>query len=162
MAYIHISEVKARRSVCAQCVHNAGSSCGLSKVDHKHNVLVGVCPDDRWPKNFKPPVYLGKDPENPIQPRVYYTRAKQEPATAQGSPALSQQISNFAGSMKGWAKDRFRVVSPQVHEERLAVCRSCPFFDSSGWGGAGKCTKCGCAVPAKTKLRSEKCPAGKW
>ena len=41
---------------------------------------------------------------------------------------------------------------------RLDICKECPFFIKA----TTQCTKCGCFMFAKTKLKSAKCPEGKW
>ena len=40
--------------------------------------------------------------------------------------------------------------------KRRSLCESCPKMDF------GVCTDCGCFLAAKVKLKSEKCPEGKW
>jgi hypothetical protein len=42
---------------------------------------------------------------------------------------------------------------------RLKVCKTCEYNTN---GSLPRCKLCGCALLAKTKLQSEKCPAGKW
>lgn len=39
---------------------------------------------------------------------------------------------------------------------RRAACEACDRWDH------GRCNECGCYTYAKTRLRSEKCPLGKW
>lgn len=43
-------------------------------------------------------------------------------------------------------------------EERLSICRECPFFNKLTVG----CNKCGCFLRMKTKLLNATCPIGKW
>lgn len=43
-------------------------------------------------------------------------------------------------------------------EERYNVCKNCPFF----YNVLKTCKKCGCFMPAKTKLNFAKCPMRKW
>ena len=58
--------------------------------------------------------------------------------------------------------DLFDVRQPRtprnVIEERLAICRECPFFDKRML----KCKKCGCFMKLKTTLEKASCPIGKW
>ena len=49
-------------------------------------------------------------------------------------------------------------VGEQVKEDRMAICRECPFFIKL----TQQCTKCGCIMPAKTLLADAACPVGKW
>lgn len=43
-------------------------------------------------------------------------------------------------------------------EGRYAKCLVCPEFKKL----TKRCGKCGCYLPAKVKVPSEKCPLGKW
>ena len=47
-------------------------------------------------------------------------------------------------------------IRDEVVAERRAICEGCERWDH------GRCTECGCFTYAKTKLRSEACPLGKW
>ena len=47
-------------------------------------------------------------------------------------------------------------VSLDVLQARREACSSCEHNDF------GRCSDCGCYLWAKTKLKSEKCPIGKW
>ena len=40
--------------------------------------------------------------------------------------------------------------------ERILICEKCPYNKFS------VCTKCGCIIPLKTKLKGEACPIGNW
>jgi hypothetical protein len=46
----------------------------------------------------------------------------------------------------------------EVREERLSICRSCPFFIKH----TEQCKKCLCIMPQKTKLADAFCPEHKW
>jgi hypothetical protein len=41
--------------------------------------------------------------------------------------------------------------------ERMAICSKCPFM-----GDDKRCGKCGCFLPAKTRVAKATCPIGKW
>jgi hypothetical protein len=43
-------------------------------------------------------------------------------------------------------------------EARMDICRACPEL----FKPTASCMKCGCFVHAKTWLKNEKCPVGKW
>lgn len=43
-------------------------------------------------------------------------------------------------------------------EQRYSICKSCPELIKL----TKQCKKCGCIMPAKTKLESATCPIGKW
>jgi hypothetical protein len=66
----------------------------------------------------------------------------------------------FTESMKTWAKQGFNV-SKEAYEKRIAICKTCEFWDDSALAGYGKCLKCGCGR-GKHWLPHEKCPIDKW
>jgi hypothetical protein len=149
MASIHIQELRARKSCCQACHLNVKGKCQGNQSSLKHNLLVGSCPLDLWPKDFKVTPYKLKASGSKL-------RAKKKP------PSLGRQVESFSKSMKQWAKDRFRTVPDIEHERRLAICLACPSFDPDGWGGSGRCLECGCSTYAKSRIRSQSCPIGKW
>ena len=42
--------------------------------------------------------------------------------------------------------------------ERMDICRQCDWFRKS----VQQCRKCHCFMPAKTMIKSSKCPLRKW
>ena len=50
------------------------------------------------------------------------------------------------------------MVSDDIREYRLNICNSCEYRVES----INTCSKCGCCLPAKTKLAGSQCPIGKW
>lgn len=46
----------------------------------------------------------------------------------------------------------------ELKEDRLAICRSCEFFNHR----LEQCTKCGCFMRLKTTLNRAHCPIQKW
>ena len=42
-------------------------------------------------------------------------------------------------------------------KERMEICNSCPFK-----GDDQRCGKCGCFLPAKTRVKKSSCPIGRW
>jgi hypothetical protein len=48
--------------------------------------------------------------------------------------------------------------SEEVKNERMEICRSCPFFIKI----TTQCSKCGCVMEAKTRLAEASCPVDKW
>ena len=77
---------------------------------------------------------------------------------AQGNPSLLTQISTATRDLSEWAKKGFEQASVTEFERRLNVCRSCEFWDSSGFANSGKCKKCGCSTQAKLRLATASCP----
>lgn len=49
-------------------------------------------------------------------------------------------------------------VTEEISAKRMELCRNCEFFVSL----TQQCTKCGCFMPAKTKLPNAECPVHKW
>lgn len=43
-------------------------------------------------------------------------------------------------------------------DERYSICKGCEFYNEL----LRSCKKCGCFLPAKTKLKNSNCPIGKW
>lgn len=57
----------------------------------------------------------------------------------------------------------------EVSDERLAICRQCPFNSVNAKANGYKsfrtdehCTDCGCPLITKTKSLSSHCPQNKW
>lgn len=46
----------------------------------------------------------------------------------------------------------------KTKETRLRQCLDCEHFNANG----SQCNICGCIVPLKTKVKTEKCPLGIW
>ncbi len=44
----------------------------------------------------------------------------------------------------------------EEQKERLDSCKECPFYKLRA------CTKCGCFMPLKVKVKGSSCPEGKW
>ena len=65
-------------------------------------------------------------------------------------------VKSLAKSIKEWAKAGFPLAHKTEHAKRFATCCACSMLVGH------MCTKCGCVAYAKTKLKTEKCPIGKW
>lgn len=52
----------------------------------------------------------------------------------------------------------------ELQKLRLDICKSCPFVIKPKKKNKGKhrCSKCGCYLEMKTRVKTEKCPKGKW
>lgn len=50
------------------------------------------------------------------------------------------------------------LVSDEVYEERLAVCRGCHYYDDS----KNECRECGCYLNHKAKDPFASCPIDQW
>ena len=63
------------------------------------------------------------------------------------------------GMAKSLVKSAADVVSGGLTdpEERMKICKTCPFM-----GDDKRCGKCGCFLPAKTRVKKSSCPIGRW
>ncbi len=56
----------------------------------------------------------------------------------------------------------------EVYEERLEICKKCPFYDPEGKSkgavvkGSPSCSSCGCPMATKLRALSTNCPEGLW
>lgn len=73
-------------------------------------------------------------------------------------PTLPSRVANYIGSRLRIVKSGLIKVSVKTMEERLAICKKCIFFHEN------TCMhkKCGCNIPKKSVLETEKCSIGKW
>jgi predicted Zn-ribbon and HTH transcriptional regulator len=78
------------------------------------------------------------------------------------NPKIRDMAKSLGSSVAKFIKSGMRKVSPEQFEERLQVCKTCDLWDSSGFGGTGRCKKCGCSTWAKLRMATERCPIGKW
>ena len=76
-------------------------------------------------------------------------------------PTLTEMAKNLAQS----AKEEIKAISenkPNIQEDeikrRLDICATCEFFVQK----SQRCSKCGCKLRFKRRLRSAHCPVGKW
>lgn len=79
-------------------------------------------------------------------------------------PTLKQMAGSLGSSVAGWAKSGFAMASDETLELRLSICKTCEFWDASGFAGTGKCQKCGCSTQAKLRMATSVCPLDppKW
>ena len=64
------------------------------------------------------------------------------------------------GDSRPWhLLDPERLVENQdIVKQRMDLCNGCPELVQM----TRQCSKCGCFMPAKTKLANAECPLGKW
>jgi hypothetical protein len=62
--------------------------------------------------------------------------------------------------IEGWSKyllNEFKITEPSLRAvKRLEVCNACENRERD------ICKECGCYIPAKTLVKNETCPKGKW
>lgn len=72
-----------------------------------------------------------------------------------------EMMRNAALALGNHAKNGFRNATETTYNLRKNICDACQFWDADGWGGLGKCEKCGCSG-IKLKFSSSTCPMGHW
>ena len=82
--------------------------------------------------------------------------ANQAVRDSQAPASLLRMAFTATRSMAKFASSGFKTVSRDAREERLDVCRKCEQHTGL------RCKACGCFTAAKTWLRHEGCPLGKW
>lgn len=66
---------------------------------------------------------------------------------------------NTVKSVGGYLKSESKILS----DKRLAICEKCPHSkDLYNRGWINYCNICGCMLKIKTRLKSSKCPDGRW
>ena len=85
-----------------------------------------------------------------------------QPAEPLRPPPLITMAHNFATAANSWVNSNFSKTDDASLEMRLEACRGCEFWSAKGFGGTGRCMKCGCSTWAKLRMATEKCPIGKW
>lgn len=89
--------------------------------------------------------------------------ATRKPERLEGQElSMYKKVSSALGSASNWAISGFPLTQKDILKSRIEVCVGCDLWDSAGFGGTGRCKKCGCSTQAKLRMASEKCPLGKW
>jgi len=71
-----------------------------------------------------------------------------------------QQYKKNLGDTRPWdiMNPNVEIVDKEVSDNRMNTCISCPSFIEL----TKQCKKCGCYMPAKTRLKKATCPMNKW
>jgi hypothetical protein len=93
--------------------------------------------------------FLDRSPPAPTAP----LHGESQPAM----PTTAQMATNFGKAMVGWAKDGFKLVQPEIYEQRRTICLACEHWWPEARMGTGMCRRCGCSG-AKLWLASSVCP----
>ena len=72
-------------------------------------------------------------------------------------PSARSRAASLLQAAGRWLADGLQLSDSELEWERSAVCSLCHGWDAK----AGQCLLCTC-TKLKLKLRSEKCPVGKW
>jgi hypothetical protein len=77
-------------------------------------------------------------------------------------PSLPQQGKNFASfafeMVKKAMQSQALIVTEEVKESRLNICRSCDKYDPD----QHRCKECGCLLEYKATFALDSCPLQKW
>ena len=76
-------------------------------------------------------------------------------------PSGFDMMKNFTASALAWAASGFLLVNKVKFDQRMNVCKACPFWEPRARFTLGKCEKCGC-TKLKQWLVTERCPDGRW
>jgi len=71
-------------------------------------------------------------------------------------PPLAEQAKNLVKSAWLFANSGFELTSDDEQERRYNICNACNYFNS------GRCSKCGCFMKYKSKIKVVKCLDGRW
>lgn len=81
-----------------------------------------------------------------------------EPALPTAGAMAKGLLGTAKDVVKGIVHNQGVFVSDEVHTERMRICEGCEFFRQSD----RRCSKCGCFMQNKTKLKKAYCPIHKW
>lgn len=73
------------------------------------------------------------------------------------TPPIISQIKSLTTAAAQFAITGFKTVPSEIFEQRLSICKACPYWRPEGFAGLGKCAVCGCSV-GKLKLPMTRCP----
>jgi hypothetical protein len=144
MKSIYIKILKERKSICAICKHNNNGYCEITTKPTKQEVFSEACPRGFWGH----------------EKTVFSKRSNRK--SKQQLPSLKERAKTLTVSLYKWAINGFKKAPPKLLNQRLEICKSCEFWDSTKFNGTGRCNKCGCSTWAKLRLKTSKCPIGKW
>lgn len=141
------------------CVHQSRTrdrgqfTCALGWHDGKP--WIGNCRD-----------CIKNNRNNPEAKTEFDAREKSKPSIKIGCcsgdyPKLGQMASTFAKAIVDETKyivSGSGLLNQDEVNKRIEVCNSCEFFVKDD----KRCIKCGCFIKIKARMRSQKCPIGKW
>lgn len=145
MPYLHIETLKERRAICLLCskFNKQNQSCSIDNKPINEKFFVGNCQLNKWPI------------------KAHFEKEKPK-KNQEKDPTLAKKAISFSISMYKWAVSGFLKAGKRQVHNRLSICQACEFWDGEAWNKTGRCKKCGCSTWAKIRLKTEKCPIGKW
>jgi len=100
--------------------------------------------------------------DNPLPPPLYpHWSGVEQDLTQIEPPPITEQFKTLVDAAVQYAQSGFKNCTEEQYQERLAICKGCEFYEMAGFGGIGRCLKCGCSG-AKLKLGISSCPVNKW
>jgi hypothetical protein len=82
--------------------------------------------------------------------------------SSQDLPSFTDMIKSLTGTtsevVRGVLNGDGLLVLEDIYNERMAICNGCSYFRKDD----KRCTKCGCFMEAKTRLKKTYCPIDKW
>lgn len=119
-----------------------------------------ICPKcEKIHKNIKLPFYCSCLQYISVDLINHINNSKNSSKPVQSQPpSFIEKTKNFTKSIINHISSGMIKVSDSVKQERMNICKSCPFFNSENI----TCNKCGCFLEIKTGWASEKCPEDKW
>lgn len=85
-------------------------------------------------------------------------------AQATDEPSLIRKALNFGKAAAKHIANGSRLVTQQVYEERIAICRACPSHLYFIKNNAERCKhpSCGCYLQKKLRWAEQECPKQHW
>jgi len=74
-------------------------------------------------------------------------------------PTATQQLSNAAAAGGRIAKQGLELRSKDEQRQCFEICLKCEYLSDKI---LKRCSRCGCCLDLKTRLKTENCPEGKW
>ena len=105
---------------------------------------------------LKNPVQEGSD----AQDQCCGSKERNNPGDAK-KPSISSMAKDAVSTLYKHASDSFSKTEEDIRRNREATCDKCEFMGKEGiW--TGRCMKCGCFMKIKAKMKTAKCPIGRW
>lgn len=85
-----------------------------------------------------------------------------QPVPANTPPSITDMAKSFFSSAAKFVAAGLPRTPLEQLQVRLDTCKSCPYWDSEGFGGTGRCKQCGCSTQVKLRMATSECPMGYW
>lgn len=71
---------------------------------------------------------------------------------------FAQRLQNKLKELSQQVANSVELADAETSAQRIEICKNCEFLISI----SNTCSKCGCFMAAKTKLKNVSCPIKKW